>query len=179
MLKGKKIIVGVTGSIAAYKTAFLVRLLVKSGAEVRVVMTKDAASFVSPLTFSVLSKNEVPTGLFDDNANWENHVEYGLWADAFVIAPATANTLAKMATGICDNMLLAVYLSAKCNVFIAPAMDLDMWKHPATQRNIQQLSKDGNTLIDVAHGELASGLIGKGRMAEPEEIVKTLSNAIA
>jgi phosphopantothenoylcysteine decarboxylase / phosphopantothenate---cysteine ligase len=174
-MKGKKIILGISGSIAAYKAASLVRLMVKAGADVKVVMTNGAAQFITPLTLSVLSKNEVVSDLKNDANSWNNHVELGLWADVFLIAPASANTLAKMANGLCDNMLTAVYLSAKCPVIIAPAMDLDMWKHPATQRNITQLKSDGVQMIDVAFGELASGLVGEGRMAEPEDIFKQLS----
>lgn len=174
-LAGKKIILGVTGSIAAYKSAVLLRLLVKAGAEVRVIMTASAADFITPLTLSVLSKNPVISHLQNDSHTWNNHVELGLWADAMVIAPASANTLAKMANGQCDNMLLATYLSAKCPVYFAPAMDLDMWKHPSTKRNIDLLQSYDNHLIPVDNGELASGLIGHGRMAEPEAIIKVLS----
>ena len=175
MLANKKIILAISGSIAAYKTAFLTRLLVKQGAEVRVVMTAAAANFITPLTLSTLSKNPVFSNVSSEEG-WNNHVELGLWADAIVVAPATANTLAQMANGICNNMLLAVYLSARCPVFFAPAMDLDMWVHPATKHNIEKLIAYGNFLIDVADGELASGLVGKGRMAEPEEIVQHLEN---
>ena len=174
-LTGKKIILGVTGSIAAYKSATLVRLLVKAGAEVRVIMTAAAADFITPLTLSVLSKNPVISHLQNDAHTWNNHVELGLWADLLLIAPASANTLAKMATGQCDNMLLATYLSAKCPVYFAPAMDLDMWRHPATKRNIELLQSYGNKLIPVENGELASGLVGDGRMAEPETIISMLS----
>ncbi len=174
-LTGKKIILGVTGSIAAYKSATLVRLLVKAGAEVRVIMTAAAADFITPLTLSVLSKSPVISHLQNDSHTWNNHVELGLWADLMLIAPASANTIAKMATGQCDNMLLATYLSAKCPVYFAPAMDLDMWQHPATKRNIELLRSYGNTLIPVENGELASGLVGDGRMAEPEAIVALLS----
>jgi phosphopantothenoylcysteine decarboxylase / phosphopantothenate---cysteine ligase len=170
MLSGKKILIGITGSIAAYKSIFLVRLLVKEGAEVRVIMTPAAKEFVSPLVLSTLSKNKVIISLTEDN-EWSNHVMLGRWADLFVIAPLSANTLAKMATGLCDNLLLAVYLSATCPVAIAPAMDEDMWHHPATKKNIQSLSDYGNTTIPVANGELASGLFGEGRMAEPEDII--------
>ncbi len=174
-LAGKKIILGITGSIAAYKAAFFVRLLVKSGAEVKVLMTESATTFISPLTLSTLSKHPVITGIADGD-EWSNHVELGLWADALVIAPATANTLAKMANGICDNILNAVYLSARCPVFFAPGMDLDMWTHPSTQANIQKLLDYGNRMIEPESGELASGLIGKGRMAEPENLVKALDD---
>ncbi len=171
MLKGKKILVGITGSIAAYKTILLVRLLMKAGAEVKVVMTPAATDFVSPLVLSTLSKNTVITELSSKN-EWSNHVELGRWAHLFIIAPLSCNTLAKMANGFCDNILLAVYLSATCDVLIAPAMDEDMWKHPATKQNLAKLISFGNTVMDVHYGELASGLIGEGRMAEPETIVQ-------
>lgn len=174
-LSSKKIILGITGSIAAYKSAMLCRLLIKAGAEVRVIMTDSAMEFITPLTLSVLSKNAVISDLKNDSGSWNNHVALGIWADLMLIAPASANTIAKMANGQCDNMLLATYLSAKCLVYIAPAMDLDMWKHPATQRNISALQSFGNKLIPVENGELASGLVGDGRMAEPEAIVKLLS----
>jgi phosphopantothenoylcysteine decarboxylase / phosphopantothenate---cysteine ligase len=175
MLRGKKIILGVTGSIAAYKSALLVRLLVKSGAEVRVVMTPSAHEFITPLTLSTLSRNPVLTEFVKDKTGqWHNHVDLGLWADALVIAPASANTLAKMANGICDNLLLAVYLSARCTVFFAPAMDLDMLQHPSTRSNLLKLKNYSNILIDPGFGELASGLTGSGRMAEPEEIIQQL-----
>ena len=173
-LRGKKIVLGVCGSIAAYKSAILVRSLVKAGAEVKVILTASASQFITPLTLSTLSKNAAYTELSNDGAGWNNHVEVGLWADAMVIAPASANTIAKMANGNCDNMLLAVYLSAKCPVFFAPAMDLDMWKHKAVKRNIELLHSYGNLLIPVEHGELASGLMGDGRMAEPETIIQHL-----
>lgn len=173
---GKKanILLGVTGSIAAYKSSFLIRLLIKEGHEVKVIMTKDACSFISALSLSTLSKNKVHTDFYEDDT-WSDHVGLGLWADVFLIAPATANTLAKMSHGICDNMLLASYLSAKCPVVFAPAMDRDMWLHPATKNNIDQLKNYGNHIIEPAHGELASGLIGTGRMAEPETIVSFLN----
>ncbi|MEZ4920790.1 MAG: bifunctional phosphopantothenoylcysteine decarboxylase/phosphopantothenate--cysteine ligase CoaBC [Saprospiraceae bacterium] len=173
MPKTGNIILGISGSIAAYKSAFLTRLLVKKGAEVQVVMTDSATGFISPLTLSTLSKHPVHSQVSSEES-WNNHVELGLWADALIIAPATANTLAKMAQGICDSMLTAVYLSARCPVFVAPAMDLDMWKHPATQANIQTLRDHGVSIIPVGHGELASGLHGDGRMAEPEDIVAFL-----
>ncbi len=173
ILKNKKIILAVSGSIAAYKSAFLTRLLIKNGAEVKVIMTQAAADFIAPLTLSTLSKNPVISSVSSEEG-WNNHVELGLWADAMIVAPATANSLAGMANGLCNNMLLAVYLSARCPVFFAPAMDLDMWVHPATQQNVQKLISYGNILIDVADGELASGLSGKGRMAEPEAIVSVL-----
>lgn len=171
MLKGKKIILGITGSIAAYKAAFMCRLLIKNGAEVQVVMTQSASAFISPLTLSTLSKKLVVLNMFDEQSNWNNHVNLGLWADLMLVAPCSANTMAKMANGICDNLLLAVYLSAKCPVCIAPAMDLDMWKHPSNKRNLATLQQDRVTIIPVGKGELASGLNGEGRMAEPEEIV--------
>jgi phosphopantothenoylcysteine decarboxylase/phosphopantothenate--cysteine ligase len=176
MLAGKRILLGVSGSIAAYKTAILTRLLVKTGAEVKVVMTPSATDFITPLTLATLSKNPVLISFAkDETGEWHNHVELGLWADAFVVAPASANTIAKMATGICDNLLLATYLSARCKVFFSPAMDLDMLRHPTTQANIQRLVAFGNELIHTNYGELASGLVGDGRMAEPEEIVEKLA----
>ncbi len=178
VLSGKNILLGVTAGIAAYKSAFLVRLLLKEGANVKVVMTPASKEFVTPLTLSTLSKNEVFSSFTneeDDNAQWNNHVELALWADLFVIAPATANTLSKMANGTCDNLLLAVYLSAKCPVYYAPAMDLDMYKHPTTTTSFEKLDSFGNKRIDAMHGELASGLVGKGRMAEPEDIVDFIS----
>ena len=177
-MRGKKIILGVTGSIAAYKAAVLVRLLVKAGAEVRVLMTRAATDFVSPLTLATLSKHEVTTSVHDGES-WNNHVELGLWADAMIVAPATATTLGKMATGICDNAIVAVYLSARCPVFFAPAMDLDMWAHPATRRNVELLVSYGNQLIEPGEGELASGLSGAGRLAEPEEIVRIVGELLA
>jgi phosphopantothenoylcysteine decarboxylase/phosphopantothenate--cysteine ligase len=179
MLKGKKIVLGVCGSIAAYKAATLVRLLIKAGAEVQVIMTADAVSFITPLTLSTLSKKPVLVKYFEpDTGLWNNHVELGLWADLFIIAPASANTLAKMANGQCDNLLTAAYLSAKCPVYFAPAMDLDMWRHPATLNNVHRLQSYGNILIQPGTGELASGLHGEGRMAEPEEITDFIIAAI-
>lgn len=169
----KKIILGISGSIAAYKAAHLTRLLVKSGAEVRVLMTESAAAFIAPLTLATLSKHPVLAEVRSEDS-WNNHVELGLWADAMVIAPATANTLAKLANGLCDNILSAVYLSARCPVFVAPAMDVDMWHHPATQANVERLRSHGVRVVPVEHGELASGLVGEGRMAEPETIVRYL-----
>ena len=172
MFSGKNILLGITGGIAAYKTANLVRLFKKSGANVQVVMTPDSKEFVTPLTLATLSENPVHSVFADDETGeWSNHVELGLWADIFIIAPATANTIGKMANGLCDNLLLATYLSAKCPVFIAPAMDLDMYKHGTTLENIQKLTLNGNKIIDAQVGELASGLVGEGRMAEPEDIV--------
>ena len=166
-----KIVLGICGSIAAYKSATLIRLLVKGGADVKVVMTPDATNFITPLTLSTLSKNPVLVDYFiPETGEWNNHVELGLWADLMIIAPVSANTLAKMATGLCNNLLMAVYLSAKCPVYFAPAMDLDMWKHNATQENIHKVQSFGNILIPPGTGELASGLHGEGRMAEPEEI---------
>jgi phosphopantothenoylcysteine decarboxylase/phosphopantothenate--cysteine ligase len=179
MLEGKNIILGVCGSIAAYKSALLVRLLVKAGANVQVLMTPDATSFITPLTLSTLSKKPALVDYYKtETGEWNNHVELGLWADMLIIAPATANTLAKMANGFCDNLLTAVYLSAKCPVYFAPAMDLDMWLHPATRQNVSRLQSFGNTLIAPGNGELASGLYGEGRLAEPEEIVDFLSSIL-
>ena len=167
----KKIIVGVCGSIAAYKTAWLIRLLIKAGAEVQVIMTRAASKFVTPLTLSTLSKKPVLTDFIKSKTGlWNDHVALGLWADAFIVAPASANTLAKLAGGICDNLLNAVYLSARCPVFFAPAMDLDMYQHPSTQNNLKKLTAFRNHIIDPDFGELASGLTGIGRMAEPENI---------
>lgn len=175
MLRNKNILIGVTGSIAAYKSAFLIRLLVKAGANVQVIMTPSSLDFITPLTLSTLSKKPVLIDFVKGKeGEWNNHVELGLWADAVVIAPASANTLAKMSHGVCDNLLLAVYLSARCPVYFAPAMDLDMYKHPATLSNLKQLESFGNKLIPPGTGELASGLIGEGRMAEPETIVAFL-----
>lgn len=175
VLKGKKILLGVTAGIAAYKTAHLVRLFIKAGAEIQVVMTPASKDFITPLTLSTLSKNPVHSTFYeksDENELWNNHVDLGLWADIMLIAPATANTLSKMTHGTVDNLLLAVYLSAKCPVYFAPAMDLDMFKHNSTTENISKLQEFGNLLIPAASGELASGLVGEGRMAEPEDIVR-------
>lgn len=177
MLRGKNIILGVTGSIAAYKAAPLVRLLKKEGAEVKVIMTVLAKEFITPLTLATLAKNPILVDFFDPtNGNWNSHVSLGLWADAYVIAPATANTIGKMAHGIADNLLLTTYLSAKCPVFVAPAMDLDMYAHQATQENLAKLRAVGNHIIEPASGELASGLKGQGRMEEPEAIVRCLDD---
>jgi phosphopantothenoylcysteine decarboxylase/phosphopantothenate--cysteine ligase len=182
ILSGKKILLGVTAGIAAYKTAHLVRLFVKSGAQVKVVMTPAAKDFVTPLTLSTLSKNPVCSTFFekgdDENEQWNSHVDLGLWADYMLIAPATANTLSKMANGVCDNLLLATYLSAKCKVYFAPAMDLDMYQHPATKHSIEKLQGFGNVFIPPSSGELASGLVGEGRMEEPENIVSFIENEI-
>lgn len=167
---------GVTGGIAAYKTPLLVRLLVKAGAEVRVVATESAFDFVTPLTLSTVSKNPVESEFFDERGTWNNHVDLGLWADVFLIAPATANTIGKMSNGLCDNLLLATYLSARCSVAIAPAMDLDMLQHPSIQKNLKTLTEFGNHIIEPVSGELASGLEGKGRMPEPEELFEFLSD---
>lgn len=175
MLKGKKILLGITGSIAAYKSIFLVRLLVKAGAEVKVILTPSAKDFVTPLTLSTLSKNPVLIDLFDE-ASWANHVMLGRWADVMLIAPLSCNTLAKMANGQCDNLLLATYLSAICPVVVAPAMDEDMWHHPSTSDNLKRLESFGNKIIPVVKGELASGLHGDGRMAEPEQIVQFIDD---
>lgn len=174
-MKGKRIILGITGSIAAYKSALLVRLLVKAGAEVQVLMTEAAKDFITPLTLSTLSKRPVLSKFVaDETGQWNNHVELGLWADAFVVAPASAHTIARFANGFCDDLLSAVYLSAKCPIFVAPAMDLDMYRHPATINNLKQLQAFGNQVIQAEFGELASGLVGEGRLAEPETIVQVL-----
>ncbi len=178
MLQGKKILLGVTGGIAAYKCATLVRLLVKQGAEVKVIMTPDAAAFVTQQALSVLSKNKVETEFFAEDKTWNNHVHLGLWADAFVIAPCTANTLAKMAYGLCDNLLMATYLSARCKVYVAPAMDVDMLKHASTQANLKKIASYKNVIIPTEKGELASGLEGDGRMAEPETILAILEKQL-
>lgn len=180
MLEGKKILLAVCGSIAAYKTAFFVRLLVKDGAQVKVVMTESAKDFITPLTLSTLSKNPVYSKYFEkDSGEWNNHVDLALWADLMMIAPLSANTLGKMANGICDNLLLATYLSAKCPVLVAPAMDLDMYKHPSTIANLEKLRSFGNQIIDPTDGELASGLVGQGRMAEPEELLELVKKKLA
>ena len=171
MLYSKKIILGITGGIAAYKCAHLVRLLVKQGADVKVILTPAATEFITPQTLSVLSKNEVIVDFFDSNFNWNNHVHLAEWADLLLIAPLTANTLSKMANGLCDNVLLATYLSAKCQCIVAPAMDLEMYKHPTVKQNLETLKSNGNLIIPAETGELASGLTGEGRMAEPESIL--------
>ncbi|WP_248723410.1 bifunctional phosphopantothenoylcysteine decarboxylase/phosphopantothenate--cysteine ligase CoaBC [Seonamhaeicola sp. ML3] len=181
IISGKNILLGISAGIAAYKTASLVRLFIKSGANVKVVMTPASKEFITPLTLSTLSKNPVFSSFVneeDDNAVWNNHVDLGLWADLFVVAPATANTLSKMANGVCDNLFLATYLSAKCPVYFAPAMDLDMYKHPTTKASFEKLKSFGNVMIPATSGELASGLIGEGRMAEPEDIVSFIENDI-
>lgn len=174
-MQGKHIIVGVTGSIAAYKAAVLVRLLVREGAEVKVVMTGLAKQFITPLTLATLSRHPVMAEFYDpENGDWHSHVDMGLWADLYLIAPATANTVAKMAHGIADNLLLTTYLSARCPVMVAPAMDLDMYRHPATRLNLERLKERGALIVEPGEGDLASGLTGKGRMAEPEEIVRRI-----
>ena len=181
ILKDKNILLGITAGIAAYKSASLVRLFIKAGANIKVVMTPASKDFITPLTLSTLSKNPVYSSFVDeedDNQVWNNHVDLGLWADLFVIAPATANTLAKMANGVCDNILLATYLSAKCPVYFAPAMDLDMYKHQSTKNSFEKLSSFGNKMIPAGTGELASGLVGEGRMAEPKDIVDFITNDI-
>lgn len=175
VLSGKKIILGISGGIAAYKTANLVRLLIKAGAQVQVIMSPASCAFITPLTLATLSKRPVYTQFEKDFGEWTNHVELGLWADAMIVAPATANTLAKMANGLCDNLLLATYLSAKCPVFFAPAMDLDMFAHPSTKENISKLKSYGNIEVESEFGELASGLVGQGRMAEPETIIQKMT----
>ncbi|MCG1036370.1 bifunctional phosphopantothenoylcysteine decarboxylase/phosphopantothenate--cysteine ligase CoaBC [Polaribacter sargassicola] len=181
VLSGKKILLGITAGIAAYKTASLVRLFIKLDAEVKVVMTPASKDFITPLTLSTLSKNPVHSTFYDkedENELWNNHVDLGLWADYMVIAPATANTMSKMANGTCDNLLLATYLSSKCPVYLAPAMDLDMYIHPSTKKSLDKLKSFGNTIIPATSGELASGLVGEGRMAEPEDIVAFIENDI-
>ena len=181
ILRDKNVLLGITAGIAAYKSASLVRLFIKAGANVKVVMTPASKDFVTPLTLSTLSKNPVFSSFTnneDENDVWNNHVELGLWADLFLIAPATANSLSKMATGNSDNLLLATYLSAKCPVYFAPAMDLDMYKHPTTIKSFQTLESFGNIMIPAASGELASGLVGEGRMAEPEDILSFIEKDI-
>lgn len=173
MLKGKKILLGISGSIAAYKSATLTRLLKKNGAEVKVMMTEAAQDFIPALTLATLSQNKVLTNLFEED-EWANHVMAGRWADLMLIAPASCNTIAKMANGICDNILQATYLSSVCTVMVAPAMDEDMWNHASTQQNINKLKEYGNIVLPVENGELASGLVGAGRMAEPENIIEIL-----
>ena len=174
-LSGKKILVGVTGSIAAYKAAIFVRALVKAGASVQVICTPAATQFISPLTLSTLSKHECLVDYVNsDNSTWNNHVNLALWADVMVLYPATMNTIAKCANGICDNLLMATYFSCRCKVYIARAMDEDMWQHPANQQNISKLLSYGNHIFEVVSGELASGLVGKGRLQEPEEVLAFL-----
>lgn len=175
MFHGKKILIGVTGSIAAYKSLILVRMLIKAGAEVKVIMTPSAKDFVTPLSLSTLSKSTALTDLFEENS-WANHVMLGRWADIMIVAPLSCNTLAKMANGQCDNLLLAVYLSATCPVVLAPAMDEDMWNHPSTKSNVERVKSFGNKIMPVEKGELASGLCGDGRMAEPETIFQFVNN---
>ncbi|MBR5183405.1 MAG: phosphopantothenoylcysteine decarboxylase, partial [Bacteroidales bacterium] len=180
MLKGKHILLGVTGSIAAYKSAVLVRNLVKQGAEVKVVMTEMAKQFITPLTMATLSKNPILVDFYNpENGDWNSHVSLGMWADLYLIAPCSANTIGKMVSGVADNLLLTSYLSAKCKVAIAPAMDLDMYKHPSTQRNLDILKGWGVEIIEPESGELASGLEGKGRMAEPEDVVLQVESIFA
>ena len=175
-MRGKKIILGITGSIAAYKAAYLIRALVKDGAEVQVVMTPAAKEFVTPLTLATLSRKPVISEFFSNrDGSWNSHVDLGLWADAMLIAPATASTIGKMANGVADNMLVTTYLSCKAPVFIAPAMDLDMFAHPSTQQNLARLRSYGNRIIEPSEGELASRLVGKGRMQDPDEIIRVLS----
>lgn len=176
MLHGKKILLGITGSIAAYKAATLTRLLIKQGADVKIVMTPLAKEFITPVTLATLSKHTVLCDFFSyDDGAWNSHIELGMWADVFLVAPCTANTMAKMAHGIADNLLLTSYLSVRCPVIIAPAMDMDMYQHPATKKNIEILKSYGNSFVEPTEGELASGLMGKGRMAEPEGIVSYLA----
>ena len=178
-LQGKKIILGLTGGIAAYKMNYLVRDLIKSGAEIRIILTKSAEQFVSPLTFSTLSKHKVYTDFYDENKTWNNHVDLALWADLMLIAPCTANTLAKITSGLCDNFLMAVYMSSKCPVIIAPAMDLDMYTHPTVTKNLKTAESFGHKIIPAEFGELASGLIGQGRLAEPSTILSVLENQLS
>ena len=180
MLKGKNILLGIAGSIAAYKAATLVRLLVKDGANVKVLMTPLAKEFITPLTLATLSKNPILVDFFNpENGDWNSHVDLGIWADLYIIAPATANTIGKMANGVADNLLLTTYLSAKCPVLVAPAMDLDMYQHPTTHKNLSILEGYGNIVIEAATGELASGLSGKGRMEEPENILEFIRRFFA
>ncbi len=180
MLRHKKILLGVCGSIAAYKAAILIRQLVKAEAEVQVILTASASEFITPLTLATLSKRPVLTSFVQDARGvWANHVELGLWADVMVVAPASANSVAKFANGFCDNLLSATYLSARCPVFVAPAMDLDMYQHPSVQANFAKLRGYGNHIIEAGYGELASGLVGQGRLAEPEEIIQVLENYFA
>ncbi|MEP2239788.1 MAG: bifunctional phosphopantothenoylcysteine decarboxylase/phosphopantothenate--cysteine ligase CoaBC [Maribacter sp.] len=182
MLNGKNVLLGITGGIAAYKTTFLVRLFIKAGANVKVILTDSASSFVSPLTLATLAKNPVVLDFVkteENTVDWNHHVEMGLWADLMLIAPATANTMSKMATGNCDNILMATYLSAKCPVFLAPAMDLDMYKHPSTKTSLDTLASYGNMIIPATSGELASGLHGEGRMAEPEDIISFIKKQLS
>lgn len=178
ILNRKKILLAVTAGIAAYKAAFLVRLLIKKGADVKVITTPDALEFVTPLTLATLSKNSVEWEFYNDKGDWNNHVELGLWADYMIIAPATANTMSKMSNGEVDNLVVATYLSTKCPIFIAPAMDLDMYKHPSTKINLDKLASFGNIIIPAESGELASGLTGEGRMADPENIVQFIENQL-
>ena len=174
-MKNKRILLGITGGIAAYKITYLIRLLIKSGAEVKCILTPASCDFISPLTVATLSKNPVGIEFWNkEDGSWNNHVEYGLWADLFVVAPLTTNTLSKMANGACDNLLLATYFSMKCQTIVAPAMDLDMYAHPSTKRNLETLQKDSVKIIPVEKGELASGLVGEGRMAEPETIFQSI-----
>ena len=181
ILSGKKVLLAITAGIAAYKTASLVRLLIKLDAEVKVIMTHASKDFITPLTLSTLSKNPVHSTFYDtkdDNEMWNNHVDLGIWADYMLVAPASANTLSKMANGTCDNLLLATYLSAKCPVYFAPSIDLDMYIHTSTKQNLLKLQSFGNTMIPATSGELASGLVGEGRMAEPEDIVSFIEKDI-
>jgi len=178
ILSGKHILLGITGGIAAYKSAFLVRLLKKAGAHVKVVMTPESEQFITPLTLSTLSENPVVSSFTDEEKNWNNHVDLGLWADIMLIAPATANTLSKMASGTANNLLITTYLSAKCPVYFAPAMDLDMYKHASSKASIEKLIGFGNKFIKPGYGELASGLVGEGRMAEPEDIISFIERDI-
>jgi phosphopantothenoylcysteine decarboxylase/phosphopantothenate--cysteine ligase len=176
-MKNKRILLGITGGIAAYKITSLIRLLIKSGAEVKCILTPASCDFISPLTVATLSKNPVGIEFWNkEDGSWNNHVEYGLWADLFVVAPLTTNTLSKMANGACDNLLLATYFSMKCQTIVAPAMDLDMYAHPSTKRNLTTLQKDSVKIIPVEKGELASGLVGEGRMAEPETIFQSIAD---